>query len=86
MTYIVLCSNCVCIGHGQANMDEGEAKQIDGDSTTLREFSRAVGGHSTIFKFDETTICKVLTPREFYFYKNFDGPIRTFIPKFKGIT
>ena len=66
-------------------MDEGEANQSHGDGTTLGEFSHAVGGHSTMFKFDETTICKALTPREFYFYKNLDGPIRTFIPQFKGI-
>ncbi|EDV27261.1 uncharacterized protein TRIADDRAFT_55020 [Trichoplax adhaerens] len=63
-------------------MDAGESPS---SGTIVNEFFHRVGGHNTIYLFDETTICKALLPREFYFYKRLKNSLRSFIPDYKGI-
>ena len=50
----------------------------------LEPFIHQVGGHTSMMKFDEVTICKPLIPRERRFYEELPSDLRPFAPEFRG--
>ena len=58
---------------------EGECKPIQ-----LEPFVHQVGGHSSMLKFDETTVCKPLISREHHFYETLPPEMKGFTPQYRG--
>lgn len=50
----------------------------------LEPFVHQVGGHSSMMKFDEVSVCKPLIPREHRFYEELPSEMRPFIPEYRG--
>lgn len=51
----------------------------------LEPFVHQVGGHSCVLRFNETTLCKPLVPREHQFYETLPAEMRKFTPRYKGV-
>ncbi|VTJ80725.1 Hypothetical predicted protein [Marmota monax] len=51
----------------------------------LEPFVHQVGGHSCVLRFNETTLCKPLVPREHQFYETLPAEMRRFTPQYKGV-
>uniref|UniRef100_A0A9L0KM40 Kinase n=1 Tax=Equus asinus TaxID=9793 RepID=A0A9L0KM40_EQUAS len=49
----------------------------------LEPFVHQVGGHSCVLRFNETTLCKPLVPREHQFYETLPAEMRRFTPQYK---
>ncbi|XP_077978300.1 inositol hexakisphosphate kinase 1-like [Glandiceps talaboti] len=54
-------------------------------AVALEPFVHQVGGHNSMMKFDEYTVCKPLISRERYFYESLPNDIRRFTPQFRGL-
>lgn len=50
----------------------------------LEPFVHQVGGHSTVLKFNDSTVCKSLIPREHHFYKTMPSDMKEFTPQYRG--
>lgn len=63
-------------------------RAMDGEPRTkgvlLEPFVHQVGGHSCVLRFNETTLCKPLVPREHQFYETLPAEMRKFTPQYKG--
>jgi len=56
------------------------------EPVTLEPFSHQVGGHSSVLRFDATTVCKPLIQREKKFYESkLPTELKPFVPQFRGI-
>uniref|UniRef100_A0A8C4N2L5 Kinase n=1 Tax=Eptatretus burgeri TaxID=7764 RepID=A0A8C4N2L5_EPTBU len=51
----------------------------------LEPFVHQVGGHSSMMKFDDDTICKPLITREQRFYESLPPDLRRSTPRYKGV-
>ncbi|XP_043932423.1 inositol hexakisphosphate kinase 3 [Protopterus annectens] len=51
----------------------------------LEPFVHQVGGHSSMMKYDETTICKPLVSQEQWFYEALPPQMKCFTPQYKGV-
>ncbi|UJR15763.1 hypothetical protein I4U23_002698 [Adineta vaga] len=51
----------------------------------LSPFFHQVGGHSSMFQYDEDTVCKVLDLPELHFYQSMPVSLKKFTPEFRGI-
>eukprot|EP00069_Balaena_mysticetus_P008506 bmy_05985T0 len=51
----------------------------------LEPFVHQVGGHSCVLRFNETTLCKPLVPREHQFYETLPAEMRKFTPQYKDV-
>ncbi|XP_032819004.1 inositol hexakisphosphate kinase 1 [Petromyzon marinus] len=63
---------------------------MEGTGSTRREvllepFVHQVGGHSSMMKFDDDTICKPLIAREQRFYESLPQEMKEFTPLYKGV-
>ena len=50
----------------------------------LEPFLHQVGGHSSMLRFDDTTVCKPLVAREHHFYENMPQEMKEFTPQYRG--
>lgn len=74
---------CVCqtMEVGQHCKNAGRA----GDRGVLLEpFIHQVGGHSSMMRYDDHTVCKPLIPREQRFYESLPPEMKEFTPEYKG--
>ncbi|EDO40953.1 predicted protein [Nematostella vectensis] len=55
------------------------------DFTPLEPFVHQVGGHSSMMKFDEISVCKPYQDREDCFYKELPLDMKTFTPEYRGV-
>ncbi|XP_032237977.2 inositol hexakisphosphate kinase 1 isoform X4 [Nematostella vectensis] len=55
------------------------------DFTPLEPFVHQVGGHSSMMKFDEISVCKPYQDREDCFYKELPSDMKTFTPEYRGV-
>ncbi|XP_078732735.1 inositol hexakisphosphate kinase 1-like isoform X4 [Lampetra fluviatilis] len=51
----------------------------------LEPFVHQVGGHTSMLRYDEHTICKPLISREHRFYQSLPQDMRQFTPQYKGV-
>ena len=58
---------------------EGECKPVQ-----LEPFVHQVGGHSSMLRFDDTTVCKPLISRERHFYETMPPELKEFTPQYRG--
>jgi hypothetical protein len=50
----------------------------------LQPFAHQVGGHVSMLRFDDCTICKPLIAREHSFYTSMPRPLMEFTPEYRG--
>ncbi|CAF3914153.1 unnamed protein product [Adineta steineri] len=50
----------------------------------LSPFIHQVGGHSSMFQYDQNTVCKLLAPAEYDFYQSIPDSLKAFTPAFRG--
>lgn len=50
----------------------------------LEPFVHQVGGHVSVMKYDEHTVCKPLVSQELSFYQSLPLAMRQFTPQYKG--
>ncbi|XP_005995525.1 inositol hexakisphosphate kinase 3 [Latimeria chalumnae] len=62
-------------------MDLGDA----GTRVLLEPFVHQVGGHTSMMRYDEMTICKPLISQEQWFYESLPPEMKQFTPQYKGI-
>uniref|UniRef100_A0A8B9FEG9 Kinase n=1 Tax=Amazona collaria TaxID=241587 RepID=A0A8B9FEG9_9PSIT len=64
----------------------GQSPPCESSSAVLLEpFVHQVGGHMSMMKYDEHTICKPLVSQELSFYESLPLAMRQFTPQYKGI-
>ncbi|XP_054935846.1 inositol hexakisphosphate kinase 1-like [Physeter macrocephalus] len=74
---------CVCqtMEVGQYGKNASRA----GDRGVLLEpFIHQVGGHSSMMRYDDHTVCKPLISREQRFYESLPPEMKEFTPEYKG--
>lgn len=63
----------------------GQSPPCESSSAVLLEpFVHQVGGHMSMMKYDEHTICKPLVSQELSFYESLPLAMRQFTPQYKG--
>ncbi|XP_026529114.1 inositol hexakisphosphate kinase 1 isoform X1 [Notechis scutatus] len=75
---------CVCqtmeVGkHGKNTTHTGSRGVL------LEPFSHQVGGHSSMMRYDDHTVCKPLITREQRFYESLPPEMKEFTPEYKGV-
>uniref|UniRef100_A0A8C8VMW4 Kinase n=1 Tax=Pelusios castaneus TaxID=367368 RepID=A0A8C8VMW4_9SAUR len=51
----------------------------------LEPFIHQVGGHMSMMKYDEHTVCKPLISQEQWFYESLPTEMKQFTPKYKAM-
>ena len=54
------------------------------DFVPLEPFVHQVGGHSSMMKFDDVSVCKPLNQREHRFYEELQTEMHPFTPEYRG--
>lgn len=54
------------------------------DFVSLEPFVHQVGGHSSMMKFDDVSVCKPLYQREHRFYEELPPEMHPFTPEYRG--
>ncbi|KAL3869907.1 hypothetical protein ACJMK2_042530 [Sinanodonta woodiana] len=62
-----------------------EEFSLDSEPVQLQPFIHQVGGHTCVLRFNETTLCKPLIPRELYFYETVPRELKKFLPEYRGV-
>ncbi|NXC23445.1 IP6K3 kinase, partial [Campylorhamphus procurvoides] len=65
---------------GQSPLCPGEGRAV-----LLEPFVHQVGGHTSMLRYDEHTVCKPLVSQELSFYESLPLAMRQFTPQYKGI-
>ncbi|XP_053884564.1 inositol hexakisphosphate kinase 3 isoform X1 [Malaclemys terrapin pileata] len=65
----------------QNKLDTGDPRK----AVLLEPFIHQVGGHMSMMKYDEHTVCKPLISQEQWFYESLPTAIKQFTPQYKGI-
>ncbi|XP_020645455.2 inositol hexakisphosphate kinase 1 isoform X1 [Pogona vitticeps] len=75
---------CVC-----QTMEVGKhgknATHTRGRGVLLEPFIHQVGGHSSMMRYDDHTVCKPLITREQRFYESLPPEMKEFTPEYKGV-
>nr|XP_028589882.1 inositol hexakisphosphate kinase 3 isoform X1 [Podarcis muralis]XP_028589883.1 inositol hexakisphosphate kinase 3 isoform X1 [Podarcis muralis]XP_028589884.1 inositol hexakisphosphate kinase 3 isoform X1 [Podarcis muralis]XP_028589886.1 inositol hexakisphosphate kinase 3 isoform X1 [Podarcis muralis] len=65
----------------QNNLDLGDSRKW----IVLEPFIHQVGGHMSMMKYDDYTVCKPLVSQEQWFYETLPAAMKRFTPQYKGI-
>nr|XP_060627517.1 inositol hexakisphosphate kinase 3 [Anolis sagrei ordinatus] len=65
----------------QNNLDLGDPRK----GILLEPFIHQVGGHMSMMKYDDSTVCKPLVSQEQWFYESLPSAMKRFTPQYKGI-
>ncbi|XP_039179358.1 inositol hexakisphosphate kinase 3 isoform X1 [Crotalus tigris] len=65
----------------QNNLDIGETRK----GILLEPFIHQVGGHMSMMKYDDCTVCKPLVSQEQWFYEALPTAMKQFTPRYKGV-
>ncbi|KXJ09715.1 inositol hexakisphosphate kinase 1 [Exaiptasia diaphana] len=66
-------------------MAEQSAGVPTANFTPLEPFVHQVGGHSTMMKFDDVSVCKPFVVREHRFYEDLPSEMKAFTPEYRGV-
>uniref|UniRef100_A0A8B9P5B4 Kinase n=1 Tax=Apteryx owenii TaxID=8824 RepID=A0A8B9P5B4_APTOW len=66
---------------GKSPLDPSDTRKV----VLLEPFVHQVGGHMSMMKYDEHTVCKPLVSQEQWFYESLPLAMRQFTPQYKGI-
>ncbi|XP_035688176.1 inositol hexakisphosphate kinase 1-like isoform X1 [Branchiostoma floridae] len=68
------------------SMEDYECLDVDySRAVPLEPFIHQVGGHSSMMRFDEHTVCKPMISREHHFYLSLPKNLRKFSPEYRGV-
>ncbi|KAI8492248.1 Inositol hexakisphosphate kinase 1 [Branchiostoma belcheri] len=68
------------------SMADYECVDVDySRAVPLEPFIHQVGGHSSMMRFDEHTVCKPMISREHHFYLSLPKNLRKFSPEYRGV-
>ncbi|XP_046880846.1 LOW QUALITY PROTEIN: inositol hexakisphosphate kinase 1 [Hypomesus transpacificus] len=70
---------------GQAQGGPGAQGGRRGGGVPLEPFVHQVGGHTSMMRYDDHTVCKPLITREQRFYESLPPDMREFTPEYKGM-
>ncbi|CAH1237864.1 IP6K1 [Branchiostoma lanceolatum] len=71
---------------GKKSMEDFECLDVDySRAVPLEPFIHQVGGHSSMMRFDEHTVCKPMISREHHFYLSLPKNLRKFSPEYRGV-
>lgn len=80
-------SNAMCVPH---TMEAGKHSASQGQGSCggvpLEPFIHQVGGHTSMMRYDDHTVCKPLITREQRFYESLPPEMKEFTPEYKGKT
>ncbi|XP_076124601.1 inositol hexakisphosphate kinase 1 [Alosa pseudoharengus] len=68
----------------QPQQQAGAARQRSG-GVPLEPFVHQVGGHTSMMRYDDHTVCKPLISREQRFYESLPPEMKEFTPEYKGV-
>lgn len=80
----------MCFPHGH-NMDQSKLQGGSGGGASrgggvpLEPFIHQVGGHTSMMRYDDHTVCKPLISREQRFYESLPPDMKEFTPEYKGV-
>nr|XP_023667064.1 inositol hexakisphosphate kinase 1 isoform X2 [Paramormyrops kingsleyae] len=86
--------NAMCPPHGVEAGKHGTGQGRDqgrdqggcgGTGVPLEPFVHQVGGHTSMMRYDDHTVCKPLIAREQRFYESLPPEMKEFTPEFKGV-
>ncbi|XP_056095956.1 inositol hexakisphosphate kinase 1 isoform X1 [Rhinichthys klamathensis goyatoka] len=79
-------SNAMCVPHtmeaGKHSASQGPSSR---DGVPLEPFIHQVGGHTSMMRYDDHTVCKPLIAREQRFYESLPPEMKEFTPEYKGV-
>ncbi|XP_051550466.1 inositol hexakisphosphate kinase 1-like isoform X2 [Myxocyprinus asiaticus] len=79
-------SNAMCVPH---TMEVGKHSASQGQGirggVPLEPFVHQVGGHTSMMRYDDHTVCKPLITREQRFYESLPPEMKEFTPEYKGV-
>uniref|UniRef100_A0AAZ1XD62 Kinase n=1 Tax=Oreochromis aureus TaxID=47969 RepID=A0AAZ1XD62_OREAU len=82
----------MCLPHSN-NMDSklqgagtggGASLRLRAGGVPLEPFIHQVGGHTSMMRYDDHTVCKPLISREQRFYESLPPEMKEFTPEYKG--
>lgn len=77
--------NAMCVCQTMEVGKYGKNATRSGDQGVLLEpFIHQVGGHSSMMRYDDHTVCKPLITREQRFYESLPPEMKEFTPEYKG--
>lgn len=62
----------------------GPDRRRSGGGVALEPFVHQVGGHTSMMRYDDHTVCKPLISREQRFYESLPPEMKEFTPEYKG--
>lgn len=74
---------CVCQTMEVGKYGKNATKSGD-RGVLLEPFIHQVGGHSSMMRYDDHTVCKPLITREQRFYESLPPEMKEFTPEYKG--
>ncbi|KAM4740872.1 inositol hexakisphosphate kinase 1 isoform 1-T2 [Anableps anableps] len=63
----------------------GALSKKQGGGVSLEPFIHQVGGHTSMMRYDDHTVCKPLISREQRFYESLPPEMKEFTPEYKGV-
>ncbi|KAM6979746.1 inositol hexakisphosphate kinase 1 [Aplochiton taeniatus] len=84
-------SGTMCFPAHTNSMDTGQQTQGGavqgrrGGGVPLEPFVHQVGGHTSMMRYDDQTVCKPLISREQRFYESLPPEMKEFTPEYKGV-
>uniref|UniRef100_W5N758 Kinase n=1 Tax=Lepisosteus oculatus TaxID=7918 RepID=W5N758_LEPOC len=79
-------ANAMCLSHtmevGKHGASQGPGRR---GGVLLEPFVHQVGGHTSMMRYDDHTVCKPLIAREQRFYESLPPEMKEFTPEYKGM-
>lgn len=70
--------------HNASDKGQGHGHGRRGGGVPLEPFVHQVGGHTSMMRYDDHTVCKPLISREQRFYESLPPEMKEFTPEYKG--
>ncbi|XP_028823034.1 inositol hexakisphosphate kinase 1 isoform X2 [Denticeps clupeoides] len=79
----------MCVPHtmevGKHSANQGHPGSTRAGGVPLEPFVHQVGGHTSMMRYDDHTVCKPLITREQRFYESLPPEMKEFTPEYKGV-
>ncbi|XP_066526935.1 inositol hexakisphosphate kinase 1 [Hoplias malabaricus] len=77
----------MCVPHTMESgkHSTGQGQGSHGSGVPLEPFVHQVGGHTSMMRYDDHTVCKPLISREQRFYESLPPEMKEFTPEYKGV-
>uniref|UniRef100_A0A3Q3WZ80 Kinase n=1 Tax=Mola mola TaxID=94237 RepID=A0A3Q3WZ80_MOLML len=76
---------CICRDLQGTGSGGGASLRLQAGGVPLEPFIHQVGGHTSMMRYDDHTVCKPLISREQRFYESLPPEMKEFTPEYKGV-